>query len=47
MNDQLTVFVEGINLTDETFRTYGRDVRQVIQAGQNGARYNIGIRYNF
>jgi TonB-dependent receptor len=46
-NDNLTVFVEGINVTDETRRTYGRDVRQVIQAIQTGARYNIGFRYNF
>ncbi|MCH2189761.1 MAG: TonB-dependent receptor [Gammaproteobacteria bacterium] len=47
VNDRLTVFVEGINITDETRRTYGRDIRQVIQAFQGGARFNIGARYNF
>lgn len=47
LNDRTTVFFEGINLTEETTRTYGRDVRQVIQAAQTGARYNIGVRYEF
>lgn len=46
-NDRATLFVEGINLTDETTRTFGRDTRQVIQAAQTGARYNIGVRYDF
>ena len=47
INDNLTVFVEGINVTDETRRLYGRDLRQVVRAIQGGARYNIGVRYNF
>ena len=47
INDNLTVFVEGLNLTEETTRSYGRNTRQVIQAAQTGARYNLGIRYGF
>jgi TonB-dependent receptor len=47
VNDNLTVFVEGLNLTEETTRSYGRSTRQVIRAGQSGARYNFGVRYNF
>ena len=47
VNDNLTVFFEGLNLTEETTRTYGRSTRQVIQAAQTGARYNLGIRYGF
>ncbi len=47
LNDRATVFFEGLNLTEETTRTFGRDTRQVIQAAQTGARYNIGVRYEF
>ena len=47
VNENLTVFVEGINLTEETTRSYSRSRTQVIRAGQTGARYNFGLRYNF
>ena len=47
VSDNLTVFIEGINLTEETLRFYGRDERQVVQAFQTGARYNLGVRYDF
>ncbi|MEM7360035.1 MAG: TonB-dependent receptor [Pseudomonadota bacterium] len=47
VNENLTVFFEGLNLTEETTRAYGRDIRQVTRAGQTGARYNLGIRYGF
>lgn len=47
VNENLTVFVEGLNLTEETTRSYGRSTRQVIRAGQTGARYNFGVRYSF
>ena len=46
INDSLTVYVEGINLTNSTFRTYARSELQVYAAGQQGARYNIGFRYS-
>lgn len=47
VSDKLTLFVEGLNLTEETTRSFGRSTRQVIRAGQSGARYNFGVRYNF
>ncbi|RBP48727.1 TonB-dependent receptor [Arenicella xantha] len=47
VSDNLTVFVEGLNITEETVRTYGRSELQVIQAYQTGARYNFGVRYAF
>lgn len=47
VNDQLSVFFEGINLTDEYSRTYGREWHQVINVTQLGPRYNIGARYTF
>jgi TonB-dependent receptor len=47
VSDNLTIFVEGLNVTEETFRSYGRSTRQVIRAGQTGARYQLGARYSF
>ena len=43
--DGFTVFVEGINITDETYRAFGREELQFFNAGQIGARYNVGFRY--
>jgi TonB-dependent receptor len=45
VNDALTIYVEGINLTNETFRSYSRSELQVYSAGEQGTRYNIGFRY--
>jgi TonB-dependent receptor len=45
INDAFTVYVEGINLTNNTFRTYARSTLQVYGVGQQGARYNVGFRY--
>jgi len=47
VSDNLTVFFEGINVTEETTRSFGRSTVQVIQAAQTGARFNIGARYAF
>nr|WP_010130634.1 TonB-dependent receptor [Microbulbifer agarilyticus] len=47
IQDNFSVFVEGINLTDETQRLYGRAENMVIGAIQSGARYNLGVRYSF
>jgi TonB-dependent receptor len=47
VNDNLTLFVEGINVNEEIVRTYGRSVTEVKTAAQTGARYNIGARYTF
>ena len=46
VTDGLVVFVEGINLTNETFRSHGRSTYQTYGVGQIGARYNVGFRYN-
>ena len=45
--ENFTVFVEGLNITEETQRIYGRYEEQLLHARQYGARYNIGMRYNF
>jgi len=47
MNEQLSFFVEGINLTDETMRIHGRHKNMLRYASQTGARYMFGVRYKF
>ncbi|XQW86946.1 TonB-dependent receptor [Thalassotalea piscium] len=43
----LTVFFEGINITDEYTKEYGRDSRLIYKLTQTGARYALGARYSF
>jgi TonB-dependent receptor len=43
----LTLFLNGINITDEYIRQSGRDEYQVLNVTQQGARYNLGARYTF
>lgn len=43
----LSVFVEGINITDEYITEFGRDERLIYEIIQSGARYNVGVRYSF
>ena len=43
--DSMQVYVDVLNLTDETTHVYGRDRLQTLFAGQSGPRYNLGFRY--
>ena len=45
--DAMQVYVDVLNLTDETTHVYGRDRLQTLFAGQAGPRYNLGFRYKF
>ena len=45
--DNLQIYADVINLTDETVYTYGRQYEQTLLAGQYGARYTLGVRYKF
>ncbi len=47
VTDGLTVFAEGINITDETVKTYARNERQTYFAAETGPRYTVGLRYIF
>lgn len=47
VNDQVTVFFEGINLNNETEQGFGRYERQFLFAREYGPRYAIGLRYSF
>lgn len=42
-----TLFVEGINVLNETSRTVGRTSQYLNFATQTGSRYNFGFRYSF
>lgn len=47
ITDNLQVFTDIINLTDETNHIHGRSDLQTLFATQTGPRYNIGLRYKF
>lgn len=47
VNDQLTVFLEGLNLNEENNRQYARSQSQLWYLEDLGARYHLGARYNF
>jgi TonB-dependent receptor len=47
VNEELTVFFEGINITNETEQGFGRYEEQFLFARQYGPRYALGARYTF
>jgi TonB-dependent receptor len=47
VTDNWQVFVDVLNLTNETRHVYGRTESQTLFATQQGLRYNIGFRYKF
>jgi len=47
LNDNVTISAEGLNITGENYRRYGRSERQMFELEDLGARYALGIRYAF
>lgn len=47
INENFVVFVEGINITNETYKNFARSELQVNSVGQSGPRYNFGLRYSY
>ncbi len=47
VNDNITTYLAGINVTNETQHLYGLTERQVLQAIQLGPRWEFGLRYFF
>lgn len=47
INENLSVTAEGINVTGENYRTHGRSKAQLLSLEDLGARYQVGLRYNF
>ncbi|MCX2795427.1 TonB-dependent receptor [Microbulbifer thermotolerans] len=47
VNENLDIFFEGLNLTEENVRYYGRSDGQLWYLEDLGARYQLGARYTF
>ena len=47
LGDHASVFVDGVNLTSESQRVYGRYPEQFIDGVEGSARYQVGFRYKF
>jgi len=47
VNESLSVFIEGINLTGEDTRTHGRTSAQLWTMAEQKSRYALGARYTF
>lgn len=47
INESVTVFFEGINLTEETVRSRGRFANHIVSIVDSGSRYALGVRANF
>ncbi len=47
VTDNLTLSLEGINITNETTRVHGRNSKQLYSVDQLGPRYMFGLRYKF
>ena len=47
VNDNISVFVEGVNITEENVLKHGRYRNQLLLAQQSGARYSLGLRGSF
>ena len=47
VTDNMTTYLAGINVTNETQHLYSLNERQVLQAVQLGSRWELGLRYFF
>ena len=47
INENVTVFLEGLNITEEDARQHGRYEEQLLQAIVGSSRWNLGARANF
>ena len=47
VTDNMTIFLEGINITEEELIQTGRFANQIYNIEDNGSRYALGIRANF
>ncbi len=47
VNNELSVFFEALNVTEEVQRTYVRYPEQFLRGNEYGARFNLGARFRF
>ena len=45
VNDHLNVFLEALNITNDTLSTHGRYDNQLLDVFAYGRRYSAGVRY--
>lgn len=45
--ENLTLGLEGSNITNEKTRTFGRNVHELFNYAETGARYDLSVRYKF
>jgi TonB-dependent receptor len=46
VNDNLTLFMDGLNITDSYNRSFGRNEMQILNVTQTGPKYTLGFRYS-
>jgi len=46
VNDNLTLFLDGLNVSNSHNKSYGRTERQVLGVTQTGPKYTLGFRYS-
>jgi TonB-dependent receptor len=46
VNENLTLFMDGLNITNSYNRSYGRNEMQILNVTQTGPRYTLGFRYS-
>ena len=47
INETVTVFAEGVNITNEVTRRHGRYDNQFVRLEDTGARWSVGVRASF
>jgi len=47
INDNFTVFFEGVNINDQRVVARGRESDQIVSITETGARYSLGVRARF
>ena len=47
LNETVTVFAEGVNITNEVTRRHGRYENQFVRLEDTGARWSVGVRASF
>lgn len=47
VTDNLSIFLEGVNVGDASTETFGRHTLQTLGVFENGPRYQLGARYKF
>ena len=47
INKQLSLTLDGINVTNRTQRLYTRNIHELVYLAQTGPRYMLGVRYKF